>query len=125
MQRIANERLATAAEAGKRLQELKELERETLGLSSAILDTTTNLREVLAERDRSLKPSTAPVTKLAALDERQRQAAERWETQRVVASREATRETATSREKALILPGHAPEPVREQPRLLDADGHAL
>jgi ATP-dependent exoDNAse (exonuclease V) alpha subunit len=125
MQRIANERLAAAAEAGKRLQESTELARESSALSRAILDTTTSLRAALSERDRPAKPHPAAVDH-RAIEEHHRQSAERWKERRDAQNAPAAQNEKTAEQQSLILPGQGEAQLRTAPvRLLDSDGREL
>jgi ATP-dependent exoDNAse (exonuclease V) alpha subunit len=123
IQRIANERLAAAAEGGKRLQQSQTLERESSGLSRAILDTTMSLKDALAEREhaRQLPPVSLGVQ---AIDERQQKSAERWREQREQSTRADRGTSDTARERVLAVPVEHVDGNRSI-RILGADGQAL
>jgi hypothetical protein len=123
LQRIEGEAATDALEALQRGRLGRELKDESAQLERAILDTSTSLKDALAERARAANP-VVPKLGIEAIDERQRQAADRWREQRQRRP-ELTRSTnESSRERTLILPGE-PHTRERAARILGPDGREM
>ena len=125
MDRINEERQAAARETLERAIEAKRLERESRALESQILDLSSDLRRALLDRDRQRESKAAEPT-MKAIDERQRQSAERWLEYRQGRVDKIRNEPTL--ERGLILSTEAPTDAaakREKVIILDRDGAGL